>query len=401
MSYGADADATTGCPACGEPVVWADRWCEVCGAALTGPPPAPAAESREVWSPAAGWPGPPAEPPPAADPPPVAAPAGAPAGGWASSPAWEPGTSPSTEVRVDRWAAGPSTGRTVCPGCGEPTASADGWCDRCPRPWTPARDHHEVIDGPVAAVTDLGASHWRNEDAVGARWIDGYPGGFALVVCDGVSVSQDPHVVSQAAADAALQVLCSAVASGGDLAAAMVDATAAAQLAAAAVPYDPDLDVGPGACTFVAAAVRGSQAAFASVGDSRAFWVDAQGVVQVGQDDSLATEMIASGEFTAVEAMRRPDAHALTRWLGIDSTDAAPHVTAVELPGPGLVVLATDGLWNYAPTSEAMARLIGPVGVESSIVLARRLVGFANASGGADNITVAVGSHGLDRQEGR
>lgn len=379
MSYGADAAATTGCPSCGEPVVWADRWCEVCGAALTGPPPAPAPSPF---------------PPP---PPPVAAPAGA----WASPPAREPGTSGSTEVRVDRWAGAPSSGQTVCPGCGDPTSSDDGWCDRCPRPWTPARDHQEVFDGPVAAVTDLGSSHWRNEDAMGARWIDGYPGGFALVVCDGVSVSQDPHVVSQVAADSALQVLSSAVASGADLAAAIVEAAAAAQRAAAAVPYDPDLEVGPGACTFVAAAVRGSQAAFGSVGDSRAFWVDAQGVVQVGQDDSLATEMIASGEFTAAEAMRRPDAHALTRWLGIDSTDAAPNVTAVELPGPGLVVLATDGLWNYAPTSEALTRLIGPVGAETSIVLARRLVGFAIASGGADNITVAVGSHGLDRQEGR
>ena len=49
------------------------------------------------------------------------------------------------------------------------------------------------------------------------------------------------------------------------------------------MPYDPSLDVGPGACTFVAAAVRGSMAAFASVGDSRAYWVDASGAVQIGR----------------------------------------------------------------------------------------------------------------------
>ena len=42
---------------------------------------------------------------------------------------------------------------------------------------------------------------------------------------------------------------------GAALGAAMVDATAAAQRAAAALPYDPLLDVGPGACTFVAAVV--------------------------------------------------------------------------------------------------------------------------------------------------
>jgi serine/threonine protein phosphatase PrpC len=258
-----------------------------------------------------------------------------------------------------------------------------------------------VVDGPVAAVTDLGSTHWRNEDAVGVRWVGGSPGGFALVVCDGVSVSQDPHLVSQAAADTALQVLSEAIAGQRDLGDAMVDATAAAQRAAAAVPYDPFLDVGPGACTFVAAVVRGSMAAFGSVGDSRAYWVDAHGAVQIGRDDSLAAELIASGRFTTSQAMRRSDAHTLTRWLGIDSTGAVPTVTVAQLPGPGLVVLASDGLWNYAPTPAAMATLIGPIGSEATIALARRLAGFANASGGADNITVAVGPHGIERPERR
>jgi len=328
VSFGVDADPV-GCPACGEPVVRADRWCEVCGAALAGPPPPPVERD--------------------------------PGAAWSTAPA-------------------------------PPT-----------RPWAPAatRDHHEVDDGPVAAVSDLGSTHWRNEDAVGVRRIGGGHGGFALVVCDGVSVSQDPHLVSQAAVDSALQVLGEAVAAGGDLHAAMVDATAAAQRAAATVPYDPSHEVGPGACTFVAAAVRGSLAAFASVGDSRAYWVDAHGAVQIGRDDSLAAELIASGRLTTSQAMRRPDAHTLTRWLGVDSTGAAPTVTVVALPGPGLVVLASDGLWNYAPTPAAMAGLIGPVGAESAIGLARRLAGFANASGGADNITVAVGLHGVDRQERR
>jgi PPM family protein phosphatase len=325
-----------------------------------------------------------------------------PGDGWPSAPAWSAAAAGlgGPEMRVDRWAAGPIPGQSLCAGCGEPTGT-DGWCNRCPPPWSPARDHLEVVDGPVAAVSDLGSTHWRNEDAVGVRWVDGNPGGFALVVCDGVSVSQDPHLVSQVAVDTALQVLWEAVATGGDLGAAMVAATAAAQRAAAAVPYDPSLDVGPGACTFVAAAVRGSLAGFASVGDSRAYWVDASGAVQIGRDDSLAAELIASGRFTTSQAMRRADAHALTRWLGVDSTGAGPSVTVVELPGPGLVVLASDGLWNYAPTPAAMASLIGPVGAETTIALARRLAGFANASGGADNITVAVGPHGIDRQEGR
>jgi serine/threonine protein phosphatase PrpC len=148
----------------------------------------------------------------------------------------------------------------------------------------------------------------------------------------------------------------------------------------------------------VAAAVRGRQAAFASVGDSRAYWVDAEGALQIGNDDSLAGALVASGRFTVEQAMASAGAHALTKWLGVDSVDAAPTVTNVELPGPGLIVLASDGLWNYAPDPDELGRLIGPVGAEVPLDLARRLADFAVRAGGGDNITVAVGRHDPDRQ---
>jgi PPM family protein phosphatase len=339
------------CPTCGESVFADDRWCEACG----GPLPAPAASGGGNAPPAG------------------AAPAGMPTH------------------------AGPA----ACPSCGAPEdeADADGYCARCGRRWAPVPEHYEVVDGPVAAVSDRGKSHWRNEDAVGLRWVEGDPGGFVMVVCDGVSLSQDPHLVSRAAVETALGVLSGAVSGGGDLDAAMVEATAAAQRAAASVPYDPDHDLGPGACTFVAAAVRGRRAAFASIGDSRAYWVDASGAIQIGSDHSLAAELVASGGYTARQAMETSGAHALTKWLGVDSTDTVPTVTSAELPGPGLVVLASDGLWNYAPEPHDMATLIGPVGAESTLDLARRLAAFAEAAGGADNITVAVGPYGLDRLE--
>jgi serine/threonine protein phosphatase PrpC len=256
----------------------------------------------------------------------------------------------------------------------------------------------------VVAVTDRGVTHWRNEDAVGVRWVPGghgRPSGFVMVVCDGVSLSQEPHLVSQAAVDTALLVLSGAVSAGGDLDAAMIEATAAAQRAAAAMPYDPALDLGPGACTFVAAAVRGRRATFASVGDSRAYWVEAGGAYQVGRDDSLAAELVASGGYTHTQAMATHGAHALTKWLGVDSIDSQPTLTSVELPGPGLVILASDGLWNYAPEAADLARLIGPVGAEGPLDLARRLADFAEASGGRDNITVAVGPHDLTFAEVR
>lgn len=320
-------------------------------------------------------------------------------------------------------------GRSVtCVACGESVLADDRYCEACGAalPFAPepasssgsgsspggggtaggerpagSEEREEIVDGAVAAVTDRGRVHWRNEDAVGVRWVDGDPGGFVMVVSDGVSVSQEPHLVSQAAVETALLVLSGAVSAGGDLDAAMVAATAAAQRATAALPFDPALDVGPGACTFVAAAVRGGRATFGSVGDSRAYWIGRTGALQIGRDDSLAGELVATGRFTVRQAMASSGAHALTKWLGVDSVDAEPTVTSVELPGPGLVVLASDGLWNYVPEADDLAQLIGSPGAESPIDLARRLVAFAHDAGGADNITVAVGPHDLDRQETR
>jgi PPM family protein phosphatase len=329
------------CTACGEPGFADESYCEACGAPLpAGPLPAPSPAHLTV---------------PAAPPAPPAPPS---------------------------------------PPYGQPAATPAGWG----APANPHPERREIVDGPAAAVTDRGVTHWRNEDAVGLRWVpggQGRPSGFVMVVCDGVSLSQEPHLVSQAAVDTALLVLSGAVSAGGDLDAAMIEATAAAQRAAAAMPYDPALELGPGACTFVAVAVRGNRATFASVGDSRAYWVEATGVYQVGQDDSLAAELVASGGYTHRQAMATQGAHALTKWLGVDSIDSQPTLTSVELPGPGLVILASDGLWNYAPEAADLAQLIGPVGAEGPLDLARRLADFAEASGGRDNITVAVGPHDL------
>ena len=368
--YAADG-AMAACEACGEPAFDDEAYCEACGAALpaTGHPSAPAAGGGHA---AAGRP----------------AAAGAWEGGWEGGDPWSAAT---TLTRPGTASAAPPV-VTV-----NPPAAPPGPRPRvaATRPAPEEGPRRELVDGPVAAITDRGSTHWRNEDAVAVRWIGGPGGGFVMVACDGVSVSQDPHLVSQAAVDTAVLVLGGAVAAGADLSQAMVEATAAAQRAASAVPHDPSLDVGPGACTFVAVAVRDGQAAFASVGDSRAYWLDAGGAVQIGHDDSLAAELVATGRFSHRQAMASPGSHALTKWLGSDSIDARPTLTHLQLPGPGLVLLATDGLWNYAPDPQDIALLVGPVGSESTLSLARRLASFAEASGGADNITVAVGPVGL------
>ncbi len=66
-----------------------------------------------------------------------------------------------------------------------------------------------------------------------------------------------------------------------------------------------------------------------------------------------------------------------------------PASSTFDVPGPGRLLLVSDGLWNY--TLEP-AHLVAAMGDPTSerIDLARRLVTFANDAGGSDNITVVV-----------
>ncbi len=57
----------------------------------------------------------------------------------------------------------------------------------------------------------------------------------------------------------------------------------------------------------------------------------------------------------------------------------------------GLLVLCSDGLWNYAPQPDFLARLAREVGPDADAqTIARHLAAFAYNQGGQDNITVAV-----------
>ena len=114
----------------------------------------------------------------------------------------------------------------------------------------------------------------------------------------------------------------------------------------------------------------------------------------LSHDDSLAEAAIAAGA-SAEEAYARRDAHTITHWLGTDAPEVAPHIEVMTAPGPGILLVCSDGLWNYYEAPEALRELVaaGPPG-ETALETARRLVDAALEAGGHDNITVAMKSLG-------
>lgn len=329
-----DAPAAVACPACGAAVSLSDGFCEACGQELS-----------------------------------IAVSAGAP--GWPCQ----------------------------CAGCASQQISADGYCEQCGKKAPAGRDHVELDLGLIAGVTDRGVRHHRNEDAMAlaATLTDGGPAALA-VVCDGVSSSDRADEASLAAVDAAAHVLLAAVRDGADITAAAQRAVAAA---VAGITGLTGTSANAPSATYVSAVIAAGSVTVSWVGDSRAYWLSADPscpAQQLTMDDSWAQEMVAAGLLSEAEALTSAEAHVVTRWLGADAESAAPHVTTFTPAGTGVLLLCSDGLWNYRPGAADLAQLALPAALADPLATAAAMVAFAIEAGGHDNITAVLAPFPLARR---
>ena len=262
----------------------------------------------------------------------------------------------------------------------------------------PTSDHAEADLGTAAGVTDRGLRHQRNEDAM-ALGSEQTPDGLVVVavVCDGVSSSARPDEASHAAVQAALPVLLEAVRNGADLAEASRAAVVAGRQSVAGLG---ELEGERSATTFVSAVAARGDVTLCWLGDSRAYWLAEAGSqsqsVQLTRDDSVAGGMVEAGLATEEAAMALPHAHVLTRWLGAEAADLdgdpnrSPHVERYAPPGSGVLLVCSDGLWNYLPDAAELARLALPRALTDPLGAANDMVRFAVNAGGADNITAVL-----------
>lgn len=271
-----------------------------------------------------------------------------------------------------------------CPSCAATAISEDGYCERCGLRQPDGTDHVEVEAAGAAGVSDRGLRHSRNEDAMA---LTGTRDGVAAVVCDGVSSSSRPEDASRLAADTGAAVLAERRAAGADAESATRAAIARAAEAVAGLPGPADE---PPSCTYVSALTHGGSVTVGWIGDSRAYWLaEGGGGTRLTEDDSWASRMVARGALTEEEAERHPNAHVITAWLGADAGAPEPHVTTFTPAGPGVVLVCSDGLWNYLPEAAALAEA-APAAASAPLQAARSLTRLALDAGGRDNITVVV-----------
>jgi serine/threonine protein phosphatase PrpC len=285
-------------------------------------------------------------------------------------------------------------GSRVCESCSSSRISADGYCESCGRRVRSGRDHQEADLGIVAGVTDRGLRHHRNEDAMALATASTAAGpAVVAVVCDGVSSSAHPDEASLAAARAAAGVLLTAVRAGRDPLAAAAAAVRAAAEAVAGLGRPAGLAGDPPSSTFVSAVLTSEAAVVCWLGDSRAYWLatgPGSAAQQLTRDDSVAEELVAAGLLSEDDALASAQGHVVTRWIGADLTNPEPHVMRFEPPGPGALLLCSDGLWNYQPAAAKLAELALPAALADPLGAARTLTSFALDAGGMDNVTVVL-----------
>ncbi|CAM5269810.1 protein-serine/threonine phosphatase OS=Streptomyces alboniger OX=132473 GN=CP975_12155 PE=4 SV=1 [Streptomyces alboniger] len=428
------------CPSCEEPLESGDLFCGACGYDLSAlparPDTSPNGSATGHTAPGEPWPAAPevdssnspapthlptdlpgtdsaggalAEPdeyplpaPAAAPPLPAAAAPPLPAEAPAAAPGAPTDASEAAEVSDPRTAVpDPAPAAKVCVACRSGRVDPDGYCENCGHAQPRERDHMEQELDTVAAVSDRGLRHHRNEDAFAistAALPDGSPAVVAIV-CDGVSSATRPDEASLAASRAANETLQEALPRGTHPQQAMHEAILAAADAVNALAAEPTSarehspHQNAPACTLVGAVVAGGLLVVGWVGDSRAYWVpDDRGgpTVRLTEDDSWAAQMVAAGLMNEAEAYADERAHAITGWLGADAYELEPHTASFKPDRPGVVVVCTDGLWNYAEAVEEMARAVPADAADRPLHSAQVLVGHALDGGGHDNVTVAV-----------
>lgn len=142
--------------------------------------------------------------------------------------------------------------------------------------------------------------------------------------------------------------------------------------------------------TIALALTLDDHAYFANVGDSRAYLYRDETLEQITRDHSYVAQLVAKGEITEQETRTHPQRNLILRSLG-DTTgfemDVLPPDASMALQNGDQILLCSDGLWEMVHDQEIAAVLRDAPNAPEACA---QLVSFANAAGGADNISVIV-----------
>lgn len=210
--------------------------------------------------------------------------------------------------------------------------------------------------------------------------------GLLLGVCDGMGGAAAGEVASKLAVDLIFTSLASAtISTADDLAFGLVQAVEAAGKKIYQEARSDRSRRGMGTTSTVAALMN-ERLFLGQVGDSRAYILRGDRLVQVTRDQSLVNQLIEAGQLTEEEAETFEHNNIILQALGTAET-VQVDLTSVELRRGDTLMLCSDGLSGMVKDAE-LKSVLGLA--EDPKAACEELIARANAAGGHDNITVVV-----------
>lgn len=237
----------------------------------------------------------------------------------------------------------------------------------------------------IVAKTDIGRKRKSNQDSYAAGEL---PGGVAwAVVCDGMGGAAGGNVASSNAVKIISERITSSyrqAMSPISIKNMLVSAITAANVSI----YDmskANAELEGMGTTVVCTLVTGEVAYIAHAGDSRAYAVSDNKVIQLTKDHSIVQELVEMGSITKDEAKIHPRKNIITRALGVEPEIRIDYCE-YDIANNDILLLCTDGLTNFVDDEEFLKIIEDNTYYE----IADKLVSAANNNGGADNITVVA-----------
>ena len=135
--------------------------------------------------------------------------------------------------------------------------------------------------------------------------------------------------------------------------------------------------------TLVAVLIHARSVTIVNVGDSRAYCIDRDGIVQLTEDHSLVQMMVARGELTPERAKSYPGKNLITRAIGTEPVVMC-DIFHRRLERGDCLLLCTDGLSNMIDEQEILFEVAHGLDKKQCC---KRLLDIVKKRGAPDNVT--------------
>lgn len=234
----------------------------------------------------------------------------------------------------------------------------------------------------VWGITHRGAVRQQNQDAYAVQELE--DGRAIALVCDGMGGARAGNVASTMAVELFMKEFLQ----GDDTVRPEERMRRAAALANHEIfqrSIEDEECTGMGT-TLVAALAGENEAVILNEGDSRAYYINQDGITLVTRDHSLVEDLVERGELTREQARTHPHKNLITRALGAEPVLMADCFRKEMAPGDYLL-LCSDGLSNVVGEQEMLYEVIHGGEADSCC---QRLLDIALNRGAPDNVTAVL-----------